>query len=756
MSADTTRKAYKYTCSMVRPQMYSEKSLMESVVDFFSDVVPQAYSGYQKSEDREKIQWMLRRTRTCFAQTRKDCLSCSYWVTVTGSRYGTSLLMEKHRRSCLSDKVRSVSAVFFPTRTQYLVKMDTRAKDRLLAGQPYCGVKFVSLKTGDEVHSISFKTLPVQNIECNKRFIVMVFLEKLCVHEACNFKQLFWITMALSTRWLAYADKRLVAMHQSCGGMSGDGSQSYAATVIRSIQRFVDVWGGHCKLRYGQQAKPSKTGLHAFNVNEDNEGGGLIAHFHAHANEPVSHMAFDPTGTLLVTACKLGHNFHVFRLMAHPVSSALGAVIDISLSQDSRWVTVSSHRGTTHLFPITTYGGPVNVRTHSQPHVVNRASRFHKSAGLDDIDHTHLDRRSPVLSTSPSHSGQYDRYPSLIQQNTLNNNMGNPRLPPYPHPITIPPAYQVKQPLNVVLNPANKNQSPSHSPTGQDNVYKGGKRPVDSLYVMAQSGTLVEYVLEPRARAPSDKITDDCMLVLNVAGRVQLKNSPELRPPLPSNSPLILAHEAVVSQIPTAPDLYDLPGLTRHDSRDSLSSDHSNADSDDQWLSQTYQENTTVLSSQSSALLSQSPELQPTRSNPVSMPNARPAYRRLSASDSSPSQGQGVVHQGGPLMIEAGSFEQSPHLLDVYSNWTESTVVKQPQGSNDLEEDRLKEIADAMVESPAKDMEKLSLRQHDMFGSSNENLSTSSGSSSGALPRHQDPLLPEQIFSMGGESLDSS
>jgi len=29
-----------------------------------------------------------------------------------------------------------------------------------------------------------------------------------------------------------------------------------------------------------------------------------------------------------------------------------------------------------------------------------------------------------------------------------------------------------------------------------------------------------------------------------------------------------------------------------------------------------------------------------------------------------------------------------------------------------LEEDRLKEIADAMEESPAKDMEKLSLRQH--------------------------------------------
>ena len=49
----------------------------------------------------------------------------------------------------------------------------------------------------------------------------------------------------------------------------------------------------------------------------------------------------------------------------------------------------------------------------------------------------------------------------------------------------------------------------------------GGKRPVDSLFVMAQSGTLVEYVLEPRAKTVTDKVTDDCLLELNVVGRMQ-------------------------------------------------------------------------------------------------------------------------------------------------------------------------------------------------------------------------------------------
>ena len=49
------------------------------------------------------------------------------------------------------------------------------------------------------------------------------------------------------------------------------------------------------------------------------------------------------------------------------------------------------------------YSGPVTVRTHCQQHVVNRASRFHRSAGIDEFEH--VGRRSPVLSTSPSSSG---------------------------------------------------------------------------------------------------------------------------------------------------------------------------------------------------------------------------------------------------------------------------------------------------------------------------------------------------------------
>ena len=50
--------------------------------------------------------------------------------------------------------------------------------------------------------------------------------------------------------------------------------------------------------------------------------------------------------------------------------------------------------------------GPVCVRTHCQARVVNRVSRFQKSAGLDDIDPGAAGRHSPVLSSSPGSSGK--------------------------------------------------------------------------------------------------------------------------------------------------------------------------------------------------------------------------------------------------------------------------------------------------------------------------------------------------------------
>lgn len=100
-------------------------------------------------------------------------------------------------------------------------------------------------------------------------------------------------------------------------------------------------------------------------------------------------------------------------------------------SSDTRWAAISTVRGTTHVFPVAPYGGPVGIRTHSTPNVVNRLSRFHKSAGLtDDGTRSH----SPVSHTELPLSV----YP-----------YSNPRLPPYPHPTILHPLSQIRQPSSL-------------------------------------------------------------------------------------------------------------------------------------------------------------------------------------------------------------------------------------------------------------------------------------------------------------------
>ena len=104
---------------------------------------------------------------------------------------------------------------------------------------------------------------------------------------------------------------------------------------------------------------------------------------------------------------------------------------DMVFSSDTRWAAISTVRGTTHVFPVAPYGGPVGVRTHSTPHVVNRLSRFQRSAGLtDDGTRSH----SPV---------SHVELPLSVYPFT------NPRLPPYPHPTILHPLAQIRQPSTL-------------------------------------------------------------------------------------------------------------------------------------------------------------------------------------------------------------------------------------------------------------------------------------------------------------------
>uniref|UniRef100_A0A4W5MGQ3 BCAS3 microtubule associated cell migration factor n=1 Tax=Hucho hucho TaxID=62062 RepID=A0A4W5MGQ3_9TELE len=295
---------------------------------------------------------------------------------------------------------------------------------------------------------------------------------------------------------------------------------------------------------------------------------------------------------------------------------------------------------------------------------------------------------------------------------------------------------------------------------------------VESLYILSCYGTLVEHVLEPRPISTAQKISDDTPLELNTCPRAcwSLARTPlwnELQPPFLSNHPLVLASDLVQCYQYLLAGLVPpgSPGpITRHESYDSLTSDHSGQE-DEEWLSQVEivthtgphrrlwmgpqfqfktihpSGQTTVISSSSSVLQSQGPSdiqqplldfhtddldlhslrIQPVRSEPVSMPGSS----RLVAER----RGQGTVIDTG-----SGTFDRSVTLLEVCGSWPESFGLRHMSSVESTEEGLRERLADAMSESPSRDIVG-SATELQREGSI-ETLSNSSGSTSGSIPRN--------------------
>ncbi|KAK9766591.1 hypothetical protein K7432_004220 [Basidiobolus ranarum] len=139
-----------------------------------------------------------------------------------------------------------------------------------------------------------------------------------------------------------------------------------------------------------------------------------IAHFQAH-HHAIAALAFNMSGSLLVTASIQGTSFQVFGVngengighVKHLYKLARGYtsahVEDIVFSPDSKWLAVSTGRGTTHIYAINPYGGPPNVSSHVRSRIENERGQPNRS--LEETPHVSL---SSIARIKQKHYGLMD------------------------------------------------------------------------------------------------------------------------------------------------------------------------------------------------------------------------------------------------------------------------------------------------------------------------------------------------------------
>lgn len=787
MSAESPRRGAYKGAQVVSPQPIIDRSIIDSVAGIINDIVPQGYAGASNSDNKETISW----ARFEYADINDPALYPDYnegsstppLLLVLGYTIGVQVWLiaatgeATEVLSWRQGVIRTLRILPNPkTDDEHVDEFEAKRPmvavcsepDSTLPGPKFCDVNFISLKTGEPVHSVGFKN-PVCDVLANKRSVVVTLLEKIAVFDARTLQNNITITtcyaspgpnpnpVALGTRWLAYSEKRLIPARRSSGGCEGEGVQSYTATVLYAAKSLGKGLRG-----LGETVASSLTGnsVSPMTVNnasndvtqpgvitildlqiardekelDDTNAEAVIAHFTAHSDAIVA-MTFDLTGALLMTADKRGHDFHIFKIQPHPGGPTLAAVHhlyilhrgdttakvqDMIFSSDARWAAVSTVRGTTHVFPVAPYGGPVGVRTHSTPHVVNRLSRFHKSAGLtDDGTRSH----SPV-----SHA----ELPLSVYP------YSNPRLPPYPHPTILHPLSQIRQPSS--LNQVNNSSQPSRPQQRQrlhsddsgtlplkicacfapprawiyaqrESSSKVVKRAVDSLFIMACHGNMIQYDLEPKpvAGVPKEKVCDDTMIELDVEAKGQwplcrVPNSSEFVPPLPLSNPLLSVTFAPKNnqELDTAEDRWlSQVEIVTH------AGPHRRLWMGPQFVFKTYNAPSGVAVNlvEAEAVEIGITGSRPARSKPVNMPHA--ASRPLM-----------------PVVIDGSgsSYEQSPRFMEAYGDPLDSENVAVGSCESQLRED----LAEAMLE--------ISIASHRAPGGSQsvasyEDLSSSSFSS---------------------------
>ncbi|XP_063530676.1 uncharacterized protein LOC134741710 [Cydia strobilella] len=667
MSAESPRHARAGGPLTVPAQPPSDRGLIDAVSGFINDVT---LSSSSTADPKDVIQWARFETADINEPTPEgDCdTDISPLLLILGYGSGVQVWLippSGEAQEVLSWRQGTVRVLrILPTPQHgdcFTSKRPLIALcDSASPGPTFCSLSFISIRGGEQVKSIKFKN-PILDVLANKRSVVVAFSERFAVFDAGTLEDRMAITtcypcpcplggsqpinpLALGDRWLAYADKKLHPSKRSSGGCEGEGVTSYTATVLhaaKSLSKGLRGLGESVahSLAGGRSTSQSPSPPNSdaqqagvvtildiesneYDDGQDNEDpyDPMVAHFLAHS-EAIIALKFDSSGMLLVTADRRGHDFHVFRINPHPCGPSLASVHhlyilhrgdttakvqDIAISPDSRWTAITTLRGTTHVFAISPYGGACGVRTHTQPRVVNRLSRFQRSAGLPI--HAQTPRSgSPVSTYYASRSARtgaraapyggacgvrthtqprvvnrlsrFQRSAGLpIHAQTprfgspVSECLGqgawfpNPRLPPYPLPCLCSPLAQLRPTANLPTRTITRTSSgrqrlsslsedcnsaplPARARFGLSVCSAATPRApaMPALYLVTHTGGLLHLVLHarPQRSIPKEKVCDESPIEVEVEHVAQWAlarpppPAPDLLAPLPPTSPLL-------------------------------------------------------------------------------------------------------------------------------------------------------------------------------------------------------------------------
>eukprot|EP00053_Salpingoeca_punica_P011907 m.106174 g.106174 ORF g.106174 m.106174 type:complete len:1085 (-) comp15810_c0_seq2:383-3637(-) len=277
--------------------------------------------------------------------------------------------------------------------------------------------------------------------------------------------------------------------------------------------------------------------------------GPIVAHFRAHDGVPIAALAFDNAGTILVSACVSGQDINVFHLgrqAYHLEGSSPGSVngggagvpgagsgtvsptegrhvrtwrlvaqhmyvlqrglttatiCDISFSPDSRWVALTSERGTTHVFPINPRGGPVTARTHTSLTVRN-ASSFETSSGLAEV-------KTPKKAEIVPGALVKLRYPNMLSAPDADDSK--------PRVLRASPAVVNLLAQTSAMSTCFKLLSSAGAELAASPDASGRRALLLTFLVCNASGELVEHKMHPYASDPTSK-TEAARFAMAVGG----------------------------------------------------------------------------------------------------------------------------------------------------------------------------------------------------------------------------------------------